>query len=68
MTLTHPGSDFSLMLDTGAAAVDRVRGNAAAGPRMGGIVGHGFLEHDSIDTLIVDFEGETEIAWHLRGI
>lgn len=68
VTLTHPGSDFSLVLTTGAAAVDRVRGNAAAGPRMGGIVGHGFLEHDGIDTLIVDFEGETELAWQLRAV
>lgn len=66
VTLTHPGSDLSLVLDFGAAVVERVRGNAAAGPRMGGIVGHGFLEHESIDTVIVDYEGKMEMAWRLQ--
>ncbi|QDG76713.1 heparinase II/III family protein [Labrenzia sp. PHM005] len=64
--LTHPGSDFTLELEIGAAAIGRVRGDMQPSSRIGGIVGHGFMEHNTIETLIADFDSKSEINWCLR--
>ncbi|SFO37424.1 Heparinase II/III-like protein [Roseovarius lutimaris] len=62
--LTHPGSDFILVLEVADASVERVRGGDEP-PRMGGLVGHGFMEHGAIDTLIFDVAGRSQVDWRV---
>lgn len=62
--LTHPGSEFILVLEVADASVERVRGGGEP-PRMGGLVGHGFMEHGAIDTLIFDVAGRSQVDWRI---
>jgi hypothetical protein len=64
--LSHPGSDFRLVLEIDTQNIEKVRGDLNNAEKSGGIVGHGFQQAKEIDTLIINFGCEAKLTWQLK--